>query len=138
MPMNAKGMSHDNEPGMDLSTDLADPTIQTNDHPERGRYEISVDGRLAGVSQYTLKAGVITLTHTEVGRAFDGRGLGSRLIADALDDARRLGRRVNPVCPFTARFIGSHPEYQDLVADASQGFIPPTTRSRRRTPDTRG
>lgn len=118
MPMNAKGMSHDNEPGVDLSTNLADPTIQTADHPERGRYEISVDRRLAAVAQYKLKAGVITLIPTEVDHAFGGRGLGSRLIADALDDARRLGRRVNPVCPFTARFIRSHPEYQDLVAEA--------------------
>ncbi len=117
MPGNLNGMSHDNEPGVDLSTDLADPTIQVADHPERGRYEISVDGRLAGVAQYTLEADVITLSHTEVDRAFGGRGLGSRLIAEALQDARRLGHRVNPVCPFTARFIRSHPEYQGLVAE---------------------
>jgi uncharacterized protein len=33
----------------------------------------------------------------------------------ALDDARARGLRVRPDCPFVARFIRAHPEYQDLV-----------------------
>jgi predicted GNAT family acetyltransferase len=53
--------------------------------------------------------------HTEVDDAFEGQGLGSQLAAGALDDVRRLGKRVVPRCPFIAKFIAHHPEHQDLV-----------------------
>ena len=54
--------------------------------------------------------------HTEVDEALEGRGLGSRLVATALEDARREGLEVVPLCPFVAAFIDRHPEYQDVVA----------------------
>lgn len=89
---------------------------EIRDRPERSRYEIMVDGRLAGVAVYKLGAGEeITLVHTEVDRAFAGKGLGSRLAKDVLDDIRARGLRVRPECPFMARYIRSHPAYQDLV-----------------------
>ncbi len=100
----------------DDTTASAGGIIETVDHPNRQRYEITVDGRLAGVALYELGKGEITLTHTEVDRAFSGRGLGRRLAADVLDDARARVLRVRPLCPFMARFIRSHPEYENLVA----------------------
>ena len=36
----------------------------------------------------------------------------------ALDDVRRQGRQVTPVCPFIAAYIKRHPEYIDLVDEA--------------------
>jgi predicted GNAT family acetyltransferase len=32
-----------------------------------------------------------------------------------LDDARRQGLRVLPLCPFIAHYVEQHPEYQELV-----------------------
>ncbi len=90
--------------------------IETVDRPERSRYEISVDGGLAGFAVYHLGDGEITLVHTEIDRAFAGRGLGSRLASFVLDDIRSRGLRVHPECPFMARYIRTHPVYQDLVA----------------------
>jgi uncharacterized protein len=95
--------------------ELIKPALETVDHPDRSRYELTMDGRLVGHLRYTLHEGVITLIHTEVERAFAGRGLGRRLAKDALDDARARGLRVRPLCPFVVRFIRSHPAYQDLV-----------------------
>ena len=46
----------------------------------------------------------------------EGRGFGSRLAAGVLDDVRRQGLEVAPLCPFIARFIERHPEYEELVA----------------------
>ena len=46
----------------------------------------------------------------------EGRGCGSRLAAAALEDARREGLDVVPLCPFIARYIERHPEYEQLVA----------------------
>ena len=92
--------------------------IDVVDRPERRRYEVSVDGDLAGFARYRFSNAEITFIHTEVDRAFAGRGLGSRLAAFALDDARARGLRVVPVCPFIARYIRSHPAYADLLATA--------------------
>jgi predicted GNAT family acetyltransferase len=91
--------------------------IEIRDQPERSRYEITLDGRLAGVAVYDLGGadGEITLVHTEVDPAFAGKGLGSRLAKHVLDDIRARGLRVRPKCPFMARYIRSHPAYQDLV-----------------------
>ena len=33
----------------------------------------------------------------------------------ALDDAKRQGLEVTPLCPFVADYIRRHPEYEDLV-----------------------
>jgi uncharacterized protein len=85
------------------------------DHPEQERYEIRAGDELAGFAQYRPGAGRIAFIHTEVDDRFEGQGLGSRLIAFALDDARARGLEVLPFCPFVRGYIQRHPEYADLV-----------------------
>jgi len=88
---------------------------QVVDVPEANRYELRLDGRLVGVAAYRRRDGRIAFTHTEVDEACEGRGLGSLLAASALDDARRAGLAVVPLCPFIAHYIERHPEYEELV-----------------------
>jgi uncharacterized protein len=85
------------------------------DRPEKSRYELRLDGRLIGLAAYRRREGRISFTHTEVDPSCEGRGFGSRLAAAALEDARRQGLRVLPLCPFVAHYVETHPEYQDLV-----------------------
>ena len=92
-----------------------DELLETVDHPDRRRYELTVDGQLAGSISYAIHEGRITLIHTEIEAAYSGQHLGQRLVRDVLDDARQRGLRVRPLCPFVASYIGSHPEYQALV-----------------------
>ena len=81
------------------------------------RYEIWVDGELAGYTQYGLGRGRIAYLHTVVYEPYEGMGLGSQLARSALDDARARGLMVMPYCPFIADFIERHlDEYRDLVA----------------------
>jgi predicted GNAT family acetyltransferase len=89
--------------------------IEVRDAPQRERYEIYRDGSVVGFVSYHRGPGRISLRHTEVDDAFEGQGLGSHLIAYALDDARANGRDVVPICPFVRAFIEKHPEYLDLV-----------------------
>jgi predicted GNAT family acetyltransferase len=93
------------------------PTIEVADRPAQGRYEIRVDGELAGVAQYRARPGRIEFLHTEVEDRFEGQGLGGRLISFALDDARSRGLEVLPFCPFVRAYIQGHPEYVDLVPE---------------------
>ncbi len=86
------------------------------DNPPELRYEVWADGRLAGLIRYTLGDGEITLVHTEVDPAFEGRGLGSVLVAGALEDIRRRGLKLHPLCPFVAAYVRRHPEFADLLA----------------------
>ncbi|GGO00812.1 N-acetyltransferase [Microbispora rosea subsp. aerata] len=93
------------------------------DNSEASRFEITVDGALAGFADYRLKGREISLTHTEIDPAFEGRGLGSALVRAALDAARDAGLSVLPFCPFVRRYIERHPGYLDLVpADRRTGF----------------
>jgi uncharacterized protein len=87
------------------------------DNPEESRYEVLVDGRLAGVAQYRLNGERITIYHTEIEPEYGGRGLGDELARDALDDVRRRSLVLVPLCPFIAAYIRRHQsEYLDLVA----------------------
>lgn len=79
------------------------------------RFEIHVDGALAGFTEYWEDGDVRIFPHTEIDRAFAGRGLATTLIRGALDATRAGGKSVQPVCRFVRSFIAKHPEYADLV-----------------------
>jgi predicted GNAT family acetyltransferase len=85
------------------------------DNPEGERYEIVVDGNVAGFAQYRRRRDLIGFFHTEIDPAFEGQGLGSQLIRHALDEARAQGLPVLPFCPFVRGYIERHEEYVDLV-----------------------
>ncbi|QJY48352.1 GNAT family N-acetyltransferase [Pseudonocardia broussonetiae] len=91
----------------------AEPTVL--DVAEWSRFEIHTGGKLAGFAAYRTRPGVITFTHTEIDTAFEGQGLGGRLVRAALDAARARGLAVHPACPFVRSWIAKHPEYADLV-----------------------
>ena len=85
-------------------------------NPDENRYEIHVDGILAGFTQAFEKGDVVTFPHTEVLEQFEGQGLASELVAGALDDIRVRGKLIVPTCPYVARFVDNHPDYKDLLA----------------------
>jgi predicted GNAT family acetyltransferase len=94
----------------------SEPSIDIANRPERLRYEISVDGELAGFAQYADHGEVRTFVHTEVDDRFEGMGLGSRLVREALADVRAHGRTIVAQCPFVRSYVERHPEVADLVA----------------------
>lgn len=79
------------------------------------RFEISVDGVRAGLTQFVDRDGQRIFFHTEVGDEFEGQGLAGELVSGALDATRKAGLRVVPVCPYVKRYVGRHEEYVDLV-----------------------
>ncbi|MDR8409984.1 N-acetyltransferase [Nonomuraea sp. 3-1Str] len=89
--------------------------IDVVDNPARSRFEILLDGEVAGFADYRLLPEKIVLTHTEVRPEHEGQGLAGRLVGHALDLSRDTGLRVVPLCPYVVKYIERHPEYQDLV-----------------------
>jgi predicted GNAT family acetyltransferase len=88
-------------------------TSNVRDNTEHHRFELDTDGHIA-FSNYKRADGVLTIMHTEVPKALEGRGIGSSLIRGVLDSARSQGLKVNAVCPFAKAYIDRHPEYADL------------------------
>ena len=83
--------------------------------PESHRFDLYLNGEHAASLSYRWTLATRTLTHIEVDDGFEGTGVGSRLVAEALDMTRAEGLKVDPQCPFVRRFIEQNPEYLDLV-----------------------
>ena len=106
-------------------TSMADDVVVTNNQGEN-RYEAHLGGALAGFAEYQLTDELVVFTHTEVDRAYEGKGVGSALARFALDDVRDAGtRKVLPLCPFIKGWIGRHREYVPLVYGAPDGEVAP-------------
>jgi uncharacterized protein len=88
-------------------------TGAVRDNTERRRFELDVDGQVA-FSEYSRSGDVLTIMHTEVPNALNGRGIGSALVRGELDIARTKGLKVVAKCPFVAAYLDKHPEYADL------------------------
>ena len=82
--------------------------------PQAGRFFIQAEGEQA-VLEYSLADEVMTIYHTGVPPALEGRGIGSRLVQAGLEYARAQGWQVIPECWFVAGYIQRHTAYEDLL-----------------------
>lgn len=90
-------------------------TGTVRDNQERHRFELDAEGHVA-FSNYRRDGATLTVLHTEVPAALNGRGIGSALARGLLDIARAQNLKVRPLCPFVSAYIARHPEYADLLA----------------------
>jgi predicted GNAT family acetyltransferase len=95
-------------------------TLSFENNAAQHRYEAFADGKLAAYSEYNLLSDSIMFTHTEVLPEHEGKGVGSFIARSALDDARRQGKFVIPVCQFIAAYLRKHRDYLDLVKPEMQ------------------
>jgi hypothetical protein len=79
------------------------------------RFETRVDGALCELD-YRLAGSVMTITHTGVPPAVEGRGIASALTQAAMENARAEGLKVVPACSYAAAWMRRHPEFGDLRA----------------------
>lgn len=90
---------------------------QITNNTAESRFEITVDGKLAGFADYQDKGNVRNFNHTEVFEEFRGQGLSKPLIKFSLDHARENDLQIFPTCPAYEKFLQKNEEYQDLVAE---------------------
>lgn len=93
----------------------APPPNQVRDNAALSRFELELEGAVA-VLDYTRRGQVLALNHAGVPAAFEGRGVGSRLVAGALALIRARDERVLPRCSFVVAYMHRHPEFDDLRA----------------------
>lgn len=80
-----------------------------------GRYRLVVDGHEAQMTYSRASPALIIIDHTHVPDALRGRGIGETLALHAVEEARRGGWRIVPLCPFFRVQTRRHPEWADVV-----------------------
>lgn len=94
--------------------------VEVVERPEAGRYEVLIDGEVAGYADREIRGGTMILPHTVVSPAVRNQGLAAAMIRRALDDARASGLSVAPVCTYVSGFLREHPDDLDLVPEADR------------------
>lgn len=98
-------------------TDDTQVTVRDNG---QDRFEVLVDGAVAGFAAYHHEGDAIAVTHVEVEDGHEGEGIGSRLVASMLAEVRERGTPVLPYCPFVKAYLRKHPDEQDVVPAAER------------------
>lgn len=94
-----------------------EPTVCRTSDPDR--FEIVIDGQVAGFTQFVDEDGRRIFFHTEIGEQFGGQGLAGKVVAHALVATRDEGLRVVPVCPFVKKYVHKHEEFAGLADQAT-------------------
>ena len=90
-------------------------TVEREDGASKGRYLLVVDGVEAEMTYSRAGKALIIIDHTDVPAVLRGRKIGERLVRQAIEDARRDGVAIVPLCPFARAQIDRHPEWQDVL-----------------------
>lgn len=90
-------------------------TVEREDGASKGRYLLVVDGVEAEMTYSRAGKALIIIDHTDVPAVLRGQKIGERLVRQAIEDARRDGVAIVPLCPFARAQIDRHPEWQDVL-----------------------
>jgi predicted GNAT family acetyltransferase len=82
---------------------------------EADRYTIAVDGQRVGHLEFADRDGQRVFTHTEVDENYEGRGLATILIAEALQATREAGLQIVAECPTVANYVRKHDDIDAIV-----------------------
>lgn len=88
--------------------------VEVVHNAKENRFEARVEGALC-VLDYHLSGALLSIDHTGVPTAVEGRGIAAALTREALETARRESWRVAPNCAYAKSYIERHPEYGDLL-----------------------
>jgi uncharacterized protein len=82
------------------------------------RFTSTEDGHEAELT-YRVEGDRITLLHTGVPEELGGRGIGGKLVEQAIAKAKADGLTIVPSCPFARGWLEKHPEAHDGVPIAA-------------------
>ncbi|MGH8241885.1 MAG: GNAT family N-acetyltransferase [Steroidobacteraceae bacterium] len=97
---------------------MAKLTITREEGPARGRYVARLEG-FDGEAELTFtrpNPALVVADHTGTPVPMRGHGVATALVERLIQDARREGFKIEPVCPFVAAQFDEHPDWSDLRA----------------------
>lgn len=84
------------------------------DNKDKKQFEFHI-GEIVPRIEYIKVENKIYLTHTEVPKELEGKGVGSKLVKQTLQWVTKMDLTLIPLCPFVAMYIKRHPEWKKLV-----------------------
>lgn len=97
-------------------------TVQNN--LELSRYEMYVEGQLAGVIKYRMENDQLWLMSTEMFTLLEGHADPAHFMLGALRDISRRRIEVLPFCPLAREFMLKTPNFLSLVPTDPPGHFP--------------
>ena len=83
----------------------------------RGRYVVYLkDGHEAELTYARREGNVLVADHTYVPHEFRGQGIADQLVGALIENARREGTKIVPLCSYVAAQFRRNPEWADLLA----------------------
>ncbi|MFF1877015.1 GNAT family N-acetyltransferase [Leifsonia sp. NPDC058230] len=83
---------------------------------DAARYAMHIDGELAGVLDYSILGGAISLTRAFTVPMRRGHGLAAQLVEFAVDDIEaNTSLKIVPMCWYVADWFERHPERAGLL-----------------------
>jgi predicted GNAT family acetyltransferase len=80
-----------------------------------GEVQLFSDEVQVGKMNLAITGGRLTVFHTEVAPAFDGKGFAKLLLAELVRYAREKDLKIVPLCPYVNAQFQRHPaEYEDV------------------------
>ncbi|PYE87076.1 GNAT family N-acetyltransferase [Phyllobacterium leguminum] len=92
-------------------------TIRKEETGSGGRYVAEIGGHRAEMTFSRVNPGLIIVDHTGVPDALRGQGVGVALTHHAVEDARRGGWKIVPLCPFVRAQAQRHPDWNDVIQE---------------------
>ncbi|AVR45559.1 GNAT family N-acetyltransferase [Christiangramia fulva] len=90
--------------------------IKNREKEGRGSFFIEDDAGLIAELTYRRKGNILTIDHTEVKRKVENRGIGSGLVRETVEFARRNNLKIEPLCRFAKVQFERNESYQDVRA----------------------
>ena len=90
--------------------------IQQINDIRKGYFEAIEDGKEAGKMTYTWAGdSKFIIDHTEVSPDFNGKGVGKKLVMNAVEYARANNLKIIPLCPFAKSVFDKVEEIRDVL-----------------------
>jgi uncharacterized protein len=84
------------------------------------RFEAHLEDGSVATLEYRWLKGSMALMHTIVPPVARDQGVGAALVQFVFDHCRAHNLQILPYCSFVAKWLSTHPEYNDVV-DRSRG-----------------
>ncbi|MWB92853.1 GNAT family N-acetyltransferase [Flavobacterium sp. GA093] len=90
--------------------------IKQNNEGRKGNFQAIEDGKEAGLMTYTWAGdSKFIIDHTEVNEAFNGKGVGKKLVMAAVEYARANNLKIIPLCPFAKSVFDKTADIHDVL-----------------------
>jgi predicted GNAT family acetyltransferase len=91
-------------------------TVNIEFNEKNGNFNITTEGRKIALMTFVFAGpDKIIIDHTEVSPAFNGKGLGKKLVEKAVEIAREKNWTIVPLCPFAKKTFDKNPQFNDVL-----------------------